>query len=124
MVPRQMITKHRENTVRQAKSCVDWLDPPDDAHREILESMELVDLRDRVEKETTRVRWIVKSDALRLCQGFIFTPPYLGKHFKAIELTWSMDKHEFSLKPKASLIGACLFGVKKIRKKLTTTKKN
>ena len=87
------------------KSCIDWLDPPDDAHREILESLDLAELRKRVFEESSRIKWLVKADAVKLGHGFVFTPPHLGKHFNLIELTWALDKHKFRGTPTAARKG-------------------
>ncbi len=57
-----------------------------------MQSEDLLDLRKRVDHESSDIRWLLHKLALDAGLRFIWTPPYIGKLLNMIEILWSISK--------------------------------
>jgi len=83
----------------QMKARLEWLDTGDEDWMINLRSESLFDLRARVEQNSTRVKFSVKSMALSAGQDLYFTPPFVGKLLNPVELFWSDRKRVYKRTP-------------------------
>jgi hypothetical protein len=73
----------------------------DEAYREALAEMSVLDLRKMVDADAPKERLRARSVAGEHGVALSLTPPYAGKWLNAVELVWSLAKRRFRALPQA-----------------------